>query len=168
MMSFSDPPPDPTNPDLLSNMRQYLINQGIVRDPRDATNPSLPPLWIDTRHGIPAPGQTEGLRDVERSPDAHLELRDATDIAPARYEGFLRNPHVEIVYRTRIPKIAKSLENKIRAAINDKRGWMMENVPVNESLLYRGLQPLGSDNTGFLFSQEYQFSLWGPFTPVGP
>lgn len=167
-MSFSDPPPDPTNPDLLNNLRDYLIGLGLVRDPRDGTNPNLPPMWRFPRFGIPAPGQKEDLRPVEQSTDMHVALNYATDIPPARYEGFLRNQHVEIVYRARIPPLALSLENKIRAALNDKRGWMMGLVPVNESLLFRGLQPVSSDNTGFLFTQEYQFVLWGPFTPVGP
>lgn len=166
-MSWNTPPPDPTSPDLLDNLRQFLINQGLVRDPRDATQQGvLPPLWIAPRHGCPAPGQTEGLGDNETDQNLVLAINDATDIPPGRYEGFLRHAHVEIVYRGRTSKPVKALENQIRAVINDKRGWTMVNVPVNESLLFRGLQPLGSDSVAYNFVQEYSFDLWGPFTQI--
>ena len=168
-MSWQAPPPDPTNPDLLDNLRVYLIAQGLVRDPRDGTQKGiLPPLWLAPRFGVPAPGQTEGLAASEQDPNLVLGAFPATDTPPPPYEGFRRINHVEIVFRGRTPPAVLSIENKIRAAINDKRGWMMANVPVNESLLFRGLQPIGSDNLGWVFNQEYLFELWGPFTPVGP
>lgn len=167
-MSWQSPPPDPTNPDLLDNLRAYLISQGVVRDPRDGSNPNLPPLWLAPRFGVPSPGSTEGINPVEAHKDAVLGAFDATDIPPTRFEGFLRHAHVELVFRTRTAPMAKSLENSIRAAINDKRGWMMANMPVNESLLYRGFQPVGSDNLGYTYTEEYAFDLWGPFQSVGP
>lgn len=165
-MSWSAPPPDPTNPDLLDNIRQYLINNGVVRDPRDGTN-TLPPLWISPRFGAPAPGQTEGIKAVEVGNPVVAALDDATDIPPARYEGFLRNSHVTLEVRARTAQQAKAFENQVRALLNDKRGWMMVNVPVNESLLYRGFQPISRSNLAFTFQCEYTFVLWGPFTPVG-
>lgn len=167
-MSWTQPPPDPTSPDLLSNLRQYLINSGLVRSPRDASNPSLPPMWIAPRFGVPAPGQTEGINPVEVGENMVLGLNPLAGIAPARYEGFLRRDHVEIIYRSRTPQPARSLENSIRALINDKRAWMMVNVPVNESLLFADLSPVESNNLGWTFREEYSFGLWGPFTPVGP
>lgn len=168
-MSWQAPPPDPTNPDLLDNLRAYLIGLGLVRDPRDGSQQNiLPPLWIEPRLGVPAPGQKEGLNPVESDDKLVVAIRQATDTPPSRYEGFLRHNHVEFLYRGRIPKPVLALENQIRAALNDKRGWTMVNVPVNESLMVRGLQPLGSDPIAFNYIQEYEFSLWGPFTPVGP
>lgn len=166
-MSWSDPPPDPTNPDLLDNLRQFLISQGIVRDPRDGTQQGiLPPLWLAPRLGVPAPGQTEGLQAVETDPKLVAAAIPATDIPPARYEGWLRYNHVQFVFRARTPPPALSLENSIRAAINDKRGWTMGSVSVIESLLFRGLQPLGSDPVAFNYECEYTFTIEGPWQNI--
>lgn len=165
-MSWQAPPPDPTNPDLLDNLRQYLISNGLVRDPRVAGD--KPPLWIAARFGCPAPGQTEGLADSEVGPTLVAEIKPATDVPPAPYEGWLRRNHVEFVIRARTPPPAISFENSVRALINDRRGWTMVNVDIIESLIFRGLQPIGSNNLGFTYSTEYQFMLEGPFQPVGP
>lgn len=166
-MSWQAPPPDPTNPNLLGNLRQLLINNGLVRDPRDGTT-TLPPCWISPRFGVPAPGQTDGLKSVEVGPNMVVGLNPRTGIPSARYEGFMRVDHVEVVFRARTAEPIQSLENSIRALVSDKRGWMMVNMPVNESLLFSGLQFLASDNLGFVFREEYSFNIQGPFTPVGP
>jgi hypothetical protein len=166
-MSWNAPPPDPTNPDLLDNLRAYLISQGLVRDPRDGSQQGvLPPLWIAPRLGVPAPGQTEGINTVESDAKLVVAINPATDIPPARYEGWLRYNHVQFVFRGRTPQPVLSLENSIRAAINDKRGWTMGNVAVIESLLFRGLQPLGSDPVAFNYECEYSFAIEGPFQPI--
>lgn len=168
-MSFSPTSaPDPTNPDLLENIRSYLISRGLVRDPRDGTNQStLAPLWIDPRHGVPAPAQTEGLKPVEASQvGLVLGIFPATDIPSARYESFLRKNHVRFVYRGRTSQPVLSMSNSVWAALNDKRGWMMDHVEVNESLRFRGLQPIQRDNLGFTYEEEYSFLLWAPFAVV--
>lgn len=163
-MSWNAPPPDPTSPDLLDNLRQYLINQGVVRAPRVAG--PLPPMWIAPRFGCPAPGQTDGLNaPTEVGNDLVVAIVPTTDIPPARYEGWLRRNHVQFIIRARIAPLALSFENTVRANINDRRGWMMASVPIIESLIFRGLQPLGSDNLGYTFTCEYQFEMEGPYTP---
>jgi hypothetical protein len=166
-MSWNSPPPDPTNPDLLDNLRQFLISQGLVRDPRDGTQQGrLPPLWIAPRFGVPAPGQTEGLNPVETDANLVVAINPATDVPPARYEGWLRYNHVTFVFRGRTPPPVLSLENSIRAVLNDKRGWMLSNVPVIESLLFRGLTPIGSDQFAFNYECEYSICIEGPFQPI--
>lgn len=166
-MSWDAPPPDPTNPDLLDNIRAYLISQNLVRDPRDGTKQGvLPPMWIMPRFGCPAPGQTESIGEIESDPNLVAAINQQPDIPPARYEGWLRRNHVSFVFRSRNPPPALALENQIRAVLNDKRGWMMVNVPVNESLIVRGLQPMGADQIAFNFECEYEFSLAGPFQPI--
>jgi hypothetical protein len=160
-------PPDPTNPDLLLNTRSYLIAQGIVRDPRDSSN-SLPPMWIDRRQGVPGPTETEGLAPVEVGQTLVVGISKATGTPSAPYEGFIRRDHIEFIVRAVTANLAYAFENQVRTVLNDKRGWMMASVPVDESLLYRDLAPVVSDQFGWTFTMEYQISLWGPFTPVGP
>ena len=174
-MSFEAPPPDPTNPDLLLGIYHYLKEHNVIRDPRDATHKAtIAPLWIEPRFGCPAPGQTEGLAEAEISPNPSeggpglvVSEEMMTGIPSAPYEGFLRNVHVQFVIRAYNTEIALSFEQQLRILLNDKRGWMMYNVPVNESLVYRALQPVDRSNVAFTYSTEYSFNLTGPFTPVG-
>lgn len=164
---MGSPAPDPTDPDLLEGVSLYLISQGIVRDPSDNSN-TLPPLWIEPRNGTPAPGESEGLNPVEVGNDLVVSINRATGIPSPPYEGFIRHDGVEFVVRAIEPSFASSFESKVRAALNDKRGWQMATVPVNESLLFRDLQPIGSDNTGWTYTLEYMFNLWAPFALIGP
>jgi len=158
-------PPDPTNPDLLKGIRNYLISQGVVRDER--VPGTAPPLWIAPRHGTPAPGQSEGLNPTEVGQDVVASISKTSGIAPQSMEGFIRKDGVQFVVRARKAPFGYAFEQQVRVALNDKRGWMMDNVPVNESLLYRDLAPIGADDQGYIFTFEYMFNLWGPFVPVG-
>jgi hypothetical protein len=174
-VSFDIPPPDPTNPDLILGLFHYLATQGVVRDPLDDTYQSTrPPLWLEPRLGTPAPGPVEGLGETEISPltpdgpGLQVGVESLPGIPSGPYEGFLRSSHVQFVVRAERADIAKQFEQAVRALLNDKRGWEMYNVPVNESLLFRDLQPISKDNLAYTYTFEYAFSLWGPFTPVGP
>lgn len=167
------PPPDPTNPDLLLNLRAYLMSQSMVRDPRDATTQAtLPPMFLAPRMGTPAPGETEGLAPVEvcplppNGPGLVVSAAKATGIPAAAYEGFIRRDGVELVVRSKDAQPAYYFENQVRGAINDKRGWNMAGLPVIESLLFRDLQPVAQDNIAFTFTLEYLFTLWAPFASV--
>lgn len=174
-MSFEVPPPDPTNPDLLIGIFTYLHERGAVREPMDEANQyKMPTMWIEQRQGYPAPGEEVGNSPVEVTPTLDNDgpgLVVGIDLVPGipsgPYEGFLRSSHVQFTLRSSRPDLAFKFEQKLRELINDKRGWMMANIPVNESLLYRDLQPIGSDNLGWVHTLEYSFLLWGPFTPVG-
>lgn len=174
-MSFELPPPDPTNPDLLIGVFKYLEEKGVVREPSDPTlQEELPPCWIEPRFGCPAPGSGEGLAPAEVSPNPPdgpgvvVSIERITGIPSGPYEGFLRTDHVQFVVRSYMPQPAFEFEQQVRKNINDKRGWLMFNVPVNESLLFRDLQPISKDNLAFTFSFEYSFMLWGPFTQLFP
>jgi hypothetical protein len=174
-VSFELPPPDPTNPDLLIGIFQYLKGAKLVREPSDETyQDELPPMWIEPRLGCPAPGNVEGLGEAEISPNPPYgpgvvaSIEKITGIPSLPYEGFLRTDHVQFIVRSYTAAPAFEYESKVRALINDKRGWLMYNVPVNESLLFRDLQLISKDNIAFTYAFEYSFSLWGPFTPVGP
>jgi hypothetical protein len=163
---YYSPPPDPTNPDLMLNIRDYLIYQGLVRLPEDGTHPSLPPMWIEPRYGVPAPEEkTEGGADVEVGQGMVTALYWATGIPSKPYESFIRNDCVDFIIRSDTPQPAIAFENNVRIAINDRRGWMMANISVDESLLFRAMSKVSSDEQGWVFSFEYLFTLWGTYSP---
>ena len=138
-------------------LQAYLIAQGVGRDPRTAG--ALPPIWREPRDGTPAPGETVGS-SVEMNPDAVLGLVKVGGTPPPRHEGFIRWDHVDIWVRVRKAPMAHDLETDIRALLNDKRGWVMAGLLVNESLLVRDLQPVGSSPSGYDYTMEYQFCTW--------
>lgn len=152
-------PPDPTDPDILEGLRAYLNSLGLAREP--AVAGTEPPMWIAPALGTPAPG--EGENPTEVGPTIVVGIRKGTGVPPARYENFLRTDSIQFVVRSAEAWQAYEWEAQVRAALNDKRGWQMANVPVNESLLFKDLQPVGSDNTGYLFTMEYLFNLWTPY-----
>jgi hypothetical protein len=175
---MSTPPPsiwdaypvDPTNPDLLLNIAAYLIELGFVRDPDtpDVIGSPLPPLWIAPRYGCPAPGETpQDGNSTEIGVNTVVSMGWATGIAPKRYEGFLRDDGVEFFIRSISPQVPMALDNQIRGALNDRRGWVLNGaVIINESLLTRPIQLLSSDEQGWTYHFEYLFNTWGTMSRV--
>lgn len=151
--------------DLLNPLRNYLVTSGIVRKPTVAPpggDPNRPPMWLEPRNGVPAPNEQPGNAAVEVGPDSVVAAFETTGIAPERHEGFIRWQHVDIRLRTTTAPRAVALKEAIRQYLNDRRGWMMDSLRVEESLLFRDWQRLGSDDEGFDYVAEFQFTLWGP------
>ena len=143
--------------DLLTPLRDHLVTQGIVRRPREAT-PVAPPLWLEPRDGVPAPG--EGQNTVEKGSDAVLGAFRTTGIAPRRHEGFIRLDAIDIWLRTTSPKRAFDIHDQLRLALNDKRHWMMSTLLIEESLLFRDLQRIAATRDAFTFTTEFTFERW--------
>lgn len=143
-------------PDTLTALRDYLVSQGIVRIPRVAG--TAPPMWLEPRNGTPAPGA--GDNPTEVGDPTVLAAFLGTGIAPKRHEGFIRTDAVTIWVRTRTAPLAHQIEKQLRAALNDKRGWAMAGLQVNESLLFRDLQRVGFDNQGYSGNTEYFMFIW--------
>lgn len=140
---------------LLEDLRDHLVAHGIVRRPRETLPAGRPPMWLEPRNGIPAPG--EGQNATEVGSDAVVGAYVSGGIATDRHEGFLRIDGIDIHLRTRTAPIALELEAQIRAALNDRRHWTMGSRTVEESLQFRPLQRLGSGDHGFDWVTEYLF-----------
>lgn len=149
--------------DVLINVRQYLIDQAVVRDPRVAG--LLPACWIMPGAGLNAPGA--GNTTTERS-DPVVALWGSPGPAPRQGEGFIRQEVVLFEIRTSSDKVrqAFSFEDAVRTVLNDKRGWTMGSVLVNESNLVRDIQQVDFGPAGFTFNFQYNVATWGPFQPA--
>ena len=145
-----------TSDTILDDFRDFLVVQDVVRIPRIAG--VRPPLWLEPRDGAPAPG--EGTKNVEKDADIVLSAFRATGIPSLPYEGFLAKPHVALWYRVRRSDFAAAKHREIMALIHDKRNWLMGTQQVHESMCVRELQPLGSDESGFTYTAEFQFHVW--------
>jgi hypothetical protein len=151
--------------DLLNPLRDYLVGQGIVRKPATPApggNPDLPPLWLEPRNGVPAPGESPNTNAIEVGPRVVVGAFESTGIAPDRHEGFVRDQHVDFRVRAKFAPDALAIKEQIRQYLNDRRSWDMAGLHVEESLMFRDWQRLGSDDQSFDWTAEFSFTLWGP------
>jgi len=141
---------------LLPSMRAYLREAGSVRLPKEAG--SAPPLWIDPMRGIPYPGQTEGLSPNQTS-NFVMAATPATGIASGPFEGFIVKPGVTLWYRAKTSPPIQAKHEEIRSLLHDKRNYLMNGLLVNESLFFRELQRIDSDERGYVYNCEILFTL---------
>jgi hypothetical protein len=147
---------------LLQHLRDYLVAQGLVRDPR-ANTPALPPMWLEPRNGTPAPGEPEGAtgnRAVEVGQDLVVAAFPVKPFPSRRHEGFIRKDAIELILRARLAEHALGFEPGLRAALHDKRGWDMAGMRIEETLETQGLTPLARGAQGFTYTLEYSFERW--------
>jgi hypothetical protein len=142
-------------PNLLDYVNDYLIAQNLVRDPRVAG--SKPPLWLEPRDGVPAPGESPKNNSTEMGPDIVVGAFNAQGIATGRHNGFMRIDAVDFWIRVRRAPLVDDFEKSLRTALHDKRGWSMTGLYVAESLVFRELQRIGADQSGWTFTTQYTF-----------
>jgi hypothetical protein len=153
--------PPSQNELLLHGIRETLIAAAVVRDP-ETVDPSHPPMWIQPRHGVPAPGSAEGITSTEMGDPIVTAVYLDTGIPGQRFEqNIFRRQGATIWVRAKKAPQALQLDEQLKASFQDKRNWNLANgLWVSESLLARDLQFIGSDNSGFTYNTEYMFELW--------
>jgi hypothetical protein len=152
---------------LLPNLRAFLVEAGVARVPRDAG--SLPPCWLDPKRNIPYPGQTEGLGPNEGTvvDTKHgigglvIAIYPETGIPSIPHEGFYVRSAVAIWYRSQLSPEIQAAHRTMRGLIHDVRNYSLNGLQVNQSLIFRELQRIGSDGEGYTYNSEYMFELWG-------
>lgn len=143
--------------DIREALRDHLITKGQVRKP--GVTGSLPPMWLEPRHGVPAPGEAyEGGSTVEIGTDAVLGVRLAGGIPQGPIvASTIRSSILDIWVRTTTAPEAATLADLIRAEINDKRDWTMGGLTIISSLIFKELQPVTSNDQAFTFLTSYVF-----------
>jgi hypothetical protein len=107
---------------------------------------------------VPAPG--EGQNAIEVGNDLVMAAIRTSGIAPRRFEGFIKVDAVDFWLRARTPPIAQQAHDQLRDALNDKRGWEMSGLRIEESLMFRDLQRLSADENGWTYTTEFTFERW--------
>lgn len=150
---------------VLKALRDHLVDEQIVRRTREAGG--LPPLWLAPRNGVPAPGEPEDATAnqlIERHPDLVVGAYRATGIPSPRHEGFIDRAAVELRIRARTEGLATALHRQLRGELHDRRAWLMGGLRVEESLMFRDLQPIVRDRQGFTYTTEFIFEIWDQTT----
>lgn len=142
---------------LLDHLKSYLVDQGVVRDPRTAG--SAHPLFRQTRDGALAPGEPEG---VENDPDLIVTAYIAPGVPPRVYEGFFRTDGVDFWIRSRTAPLAVSFEEQLRAALHGQQNFMMGSERIIQSQMFTDMRLLGSGANGFTFVTGYLFQRYFP------
>jgi hypothetical protein len=127
---------------LCDHVFQYLITQGIARDPRVAG--SVPPAFRSPADGVPAPG--EGL-GTELGPTAVIGLNADISIPALFVESEWRKDIVDIVYRTLKRPDADTLYAQVRLALIGppfKMNWLMAGMRIIQSVEWQGMQLIDS------------------------
>jgi hypothetical protein len=147
---------------LLPPLRDFLIAQGIARKP--SVPGPLHPLWLDPRNGVPAPGlDGEGGTDKPDEIDENVVFGafQVSGIPKPPYEqSHLRIDAVDIWIRSKNALLGREAAEPIIAALADQRQFDLGGLTIVESLLFRPLQLLGSDDNGYNFTMEFTFERW--------
>lgn len=152
-------------PDLLTNLRDHLISEGVGRDPRVAG--STPPIWREPQDGAPAPGDKSGTED---GPDGTISLfRSGGIVLDSQEQRWHRNPTVDLVIRTPAPPAATALQEAIDLALLRAAGepasspamnWQMGALTVISSQRWRDWQPLDFDENAYTVIGSWAFHLY--------
>lgn len=156
-------------PDLLSALRDFLIVEGLVRDPDvpGTGDPTTwkPPLWLDPRLGPPAPGEGDA---PQKGHSITVSALTAPGVPSERFEQiYHRTDGVDLRIRSLKAPDAKKLEQTLRRRLADRRDWQLGDpakptriVRVIESLEFRPLQLLSSGEQGFDYVSGYLFQTY--------
>lgn len=144
--------------DLLTYLRDHLIAEGLVRRP--SVSGTTPPMWLEPRHGTPAPGEGENATEI--GPTTVVGAYLTGGIPPRPYMAMLRRDTVDVWLRSQRAPLNFELEVAVRAAVIDRRGWVMAGLPVVESLLWRPLQRLESSDQGYTHIFSLLFETYSP------
>jgi hypothetical protein len=153
-------------PSLVPYVREFLILQGLVRNPATAApaeNPDLPPAFLDPRDGVPGPGDRKG---TEAGTNLTLGINRATGVPTSRFAGQLRLDAVEFVIRGRKPQHAGDFELALQPLLHDQRGYDLGGIRIEESLLFRGFQPIEHTSQAYTATMEFTFERSQPWAPL--
>jgi hypothetical protein len=143
--------------DVREAFRNHLATQSIVRAPSNAG--PLPPLWIEPRNGVPAPG--EGTKPSEVGATAVLGVFLSGGITqPPKAATFIRQQNLDLWIRTTTAPAAATLADSIRAQIDDKFNWSMGGLTVIHSRVWKELQPIELNEQAFTYVIGFGFELY--------
>lgn len=146
-------------PRLLTALRDHLVTQDVVRDPRVAG--AQPPLWLEPRRGAPAPGEGTGAEVG----DPVLAAFRAGGLTPTPARGYARQDIVSFTARSSDAAGSHDLENALRVELappplGRRYDFTMGGLYVIECQLWRALQPAGADDQGFTFTFAFLFETY--------
>jgi hypothetical protein len=131
--------PDP--PELLDDLEDFLVGEGVVCRFADARTADEPPLILDPRDGVPAP---TGL-----SVDVAVAVFLDNGPASKPYESGWRWDKLDFVFYATRPQHTWALHDRLRPLLIDRDAWQMGNRRIHDTRELRSLRRRGSNSDGF-------------------
>lgn len=138
---------------LLEAMRDFLVAEGIVRDP-DTEGP-LPPLWLTPRDGLNAPN--EGSKPSYRAPLVAGAVT-APGIPSSPKEGFLVREAIDVHFRAVQAPPILDLGEQFRRALDDRHRWLMGDRLIEQTQMTVPNQPIVQDEQGWRYRMQFLFT----------
>lgn len=134
---------------LIEEIRDQLVTDGVGQLPQAAPSTVVPSIWLHPRDGAPEPRAGE---------DATLTLIATGQVPNREHEGFLEERVVDVVVRSRKSKPGELLQRVVRSKLHDRREFFLSDLRVEWSMLWRGTQPLASDETSYTTVQSFRIA----------
>lgn len=143
---------------LLDELRAELVARGLVRYPNTrGEDPSLPPLWLHPRDGVPAPGAGQ---PPTMHPSLVLGAFLTGGTASVPYVGFLEQARtIDVRLRAKTASDAIDKARQLEGVLDDQRHYMLGQLLVEQSLTWRPAGLLGSDDQGYDFVMAFAFDV---------
>lgn len=136
-------------------LKAYLVGLGIVQDIGAPLSVDLPGIWLNPRDEAPEPRRKSDV-DIE---NVTVSIFDGPEIPREWLEGFLQEKVYDFVVRARTRPEGVLVQRKIRAAFEEKKGVMFGQLRVEWSKLFRGEQPVTSDQkTSYTSIQSFRIA----------
>lgn len=137
----------PTDLILISELADAFVTAGIAEAPARPQPGNLPVVWKDPRDGAPDPTPTVAQT---------ITLVRTGQAVSAPYEGFLEVAIVDVIVRAAKSPDGELTQRRVRALLDDHRGFYVGALRVESSYLWRGIQKLGSDSVSYWTSQSFR------------
>jgi hypothetical protein len=138
---------------LAKNFADYLIEEGLVRDPY--TEGDEPVIFLEIN--APSPDDLTGTAET----DITVTFQTSGGSGTRPYQGFLDRRGIDVTFRCKRQKEKDvvDLSNAIDYLIDDKRAWIMGDIRVEISQLARPLTfiPIELEDQGGVYQAEYRF-----------
>lgn len=147
---------------VVDELQQFLVAEGIGQLPAADPSTSLPSIWTQPRQGAAMPRTDNG----EWLENQTVTLNDPHLSGPPGLEAWLEDAFIDITIRSRNAAEGKLLHRTIRALIHPigelagKRNWIMNELRVLYSSIWRNEQPLPPVDGGITYDRvaSYRFT----------
>lgn len=135
-------------------LQDYLVAQGIAQLPATPLSPTVPVVILAPRDGVAE------LRDGE---NAAITIVEANVAAPHGLEAWIEEAFVDVFVRARANGACKLIQRQIRGLLHPngdhggRKLWMMSDLLVEYSTMWRGDQPYDQDTRTYTRVQGFRF-----------
>lgn len=149
--------------DVLKELRDYLIAEGVAQAQDAAPSTALPSIWLMPRDGAPAPRRAPKGGDYLET--ATITLRDTNTTGPPELEAWIEETFIDVIVRSRTAAPGKLIQRQIRGLLSPigeiygRKHWMMGQLLVEYSTLWRGDQPVNADDVAYDRVQSFRFGV---------